>query len=133
MPNLGADTVVIAGQRFAVPTKAAYNPYGFGQLVQPQPIQNVNYPPMVGSGSSGSVAGGTEQVGGYGTAGQNITATQQAAQMPFGLRESPLWWAMIAAVIGIAGLTIIHWRKTVIGGSEAAHVGPAEERADVAA
>jgi hypothetical protein len=127
--SLGAQTVVVDGQRFAVPTGAAYNPYGFGQLVQPQPIQNVNFPPMVQSGGGGGGLWG-EQVGGYGTAGANVQATQVANRMPFGLRESPVWWAILALVISIAGLTIIHWRKTIIGGTESVEAGPAHESAE---
>lgn len=130
--NLGADTVVVAGSRFSVPTKAAYNPYGFGQTVQPQPIQNVNFPPMV-SGGGGSGANFGEDVGGYGTAGQNVAATQIANRQPFDIRNSPLWWAVIAAVIGLTGLILVHWRKTTLEGAESVKVGEAHEGAEAGA
>lgn len=124
---LGPQTRVVDGQRFSGPTATDYAPVGFGQLVQPQPISNVNFPPMVTGSPSGSSAM-TESVGGYGTAGQNVIATAQAAAHPFGLRESPLWWAIIGLIVSIVGLSVVHWRKTTLaGGRENLHVGSASE------
>ena len=127
---LGPQTRVIDGQRFSGPTQTDYSPVGFGQLVQPQPISNVNFPPMVTGSPSGQSAM-TESIGGYGTAGQNVIATAQAAANPWGFRESPLWWAIIGLVVSIVGLSVIHWRKTTLAGAgENLHVGRAREEGE---
>ena len=126
---LGAQTVVVDGSRFAVPTGAAYNPYGFGQLVQPQPIQNVNFPPMLPGGGTAASSGGPlgESIGGYGAAGQNSAAAGIANQNPWSFRNSPLIFALLALITGLLMLGVVHWRKTMLAGAGAnAHLGPAE-------
>lgn len=129
--TLGAQTTVVDGQRFAVPGSAAYNPYGFGQIVQPQPIQNVNFPPMLpGGGSTGGGGALGEAIGGYGTAGQNAAAAGLANQSPWGLRESPLVWWLIVLAIGGGLMAWVFFRKVNFSG-ESAHIGPAKEEATV--
>lgn len=127
---LGAQTVVIDGQRFSVPTTAAYNPYGFAQLTQPQQISNVNFPPMLPGGAG--AATGFSTVGGYGTAEQNAMTTAAANAKPWDMKLSPTVWAMLFLIGGLVGLSVIHWRKTTLGGGEAnLHIGPAEGAAEV--
>jgi hypothetical protein len=129
---LGPQTAVIDGSRFAVPTSNAYQPVGFGQLVQPQPIQNVNFPPMVTGGGGGAGSLTTEQVGGYGTAGQNVFSTIAAAANPWNPKHSPLWWAVIGLILAIVLLSAVHWRRTTLAGAgENLHIGEARERGEV--
>lgn len=128
---LGAQTAVIDGQRFSVPTTSAFNPYGFAQLTQPQPMANVNFPPVL---PNGVPAGGTgfSSVGGYGTAEQNALATSNANAKPWDIKAAPTWWAIIFLVLAIFLLSTVHWRKTTLaGGSENLHVGPAAEGGEV--
>jgi hypothetical protein len=132
---MGPSTAVVDGQRFTFPTGNAYNPTGFGQLVQMQPISNVNVPPMVGGGggSMGGAVQGTDVVGGYGTANLNSAATMAANQNPWSLRDSPLLWAVIGLVLSLLILTKIHWGKSLISGEEKANVGPMHESAEAGA
>ena len=130
---VGPNTLVVDGQRFSVPTQNAYNPVGYGQLVNLTPISQLNQPPMVGvgSGNSGAGAMGADVVGGYGTAGNNALAAIKAHGNPWSLRESPVIWAVFLLLLGIAGLTAIHWRKTTLAGvGENAHVEGANEKAE---
>lgn len=123
---INANTLVENGQRFSVPNSNAYNPVGYGQLVQMQPVRQLNQPPMVGVGGGGAGAGvmGTDVVGGYGTAGNNAAATIKANLNPWSLRDSPVGWAIIGLIISVVGLSAIHWRKTTLAGADAnLHVG----------
>lgn len=130
---VGPNTLVVDGQRFAVPTQNAYNPVGYGQLVNLTPISQLNQPPMVGvgGGNSGGGALGADVVGGYGTAGNNALATIKANANPWSLRESPVIWAVLLLLIGLFGLTAIHWRKTTLAGiGESGHVEGANEKVE---
>jgi len=131
---IGAQTVAIDGSRFSVPTVAAYNPVGFGQVTQPQPIQNVNFPPMLPGGATSGGGGSIgESIGGYGTAGQNLAAAQMAGNSPFSLRRAPTVWTVLLLIIGLVMLSAVHWRKTTLGGArENAHLGPASEGGEAA-
>ena len=130
---VGPNTLVVDGQRFAVPTGNAYNPVGYGQLVNLTPVSQLNQPPMVGvgGGNASGTAGGADVVGGYGTAGNNALAAIKAHGNPWSLRDSPVLWAVILLLVGLFGLAAIHWRKTTLGGvGENAHVGAASEKAE---
>ena len=130
---IGANTVAIDGSRFTVPSNAAYNPYGFGQTVQPQPIQNVNFPPMLpnGGGATGSGGALAEAVGGYGTAGQNAAATAIASTNPWSLKASPTIWFVILLILSLVLIGKIFWRKQTSVLGESAHAGPASEGAAI--
>ena len=135
---VGPNTLVVDGQRFGVPTSNAYNPVGYGQLVNMTPISQLNQPPMVGVGGTGSAGSGggagADVVGGYGTAGNNALAAIKAHMNPWSLRESPVLWAVILLLVGLFGLAAIHWRKTtLLGIGENAHVGEASEKAEAGA
>jgi hypothetical protein len=127
---VGPNTLVVDGQRFGVPTGAAYNPVGYGQLVQLQPVRNLNQPPMVGvsQGGTGSALG-TDVVGGYGTAGNNAAATQNAMLNPWNLRHSPTVYVVVGLIVALTLLKVIHWRS-LASGSEKGHIGPARESAE---
>jgi hypothetical protein len=130
--SLGAQTVVVDGQRFAVPTTAAYNPYGFAQLTQPQPLSNVNFPPVLPNGVPGGGGSGFSNVGGYGTAEQNSLVASNANANPWDLKASPTWWTIIFLVFAVFVLSAVHWRKTTLAGADAnLHVGPAEGAGEV--
>lgn len=131
--GLTTGTAVVNGQRVTVPTADAYNPVGFGQIVQMQPIQNINVPPMVGGGTGGTggAVSGQDVVGGYGTANLNSAATLAANANPFSLRASPVLWAVGGLVVSLVLLRVISWRKvTLAGAGEHAHIGSANESAD---
>ena len=128
---VGPNTLVVDGQRFGVPTGAAYNPVGYGQLVQLQPVRNLNQPPMVGvsQGGAGSALG-TDVVGGYGTAGNNAQVTAAANANPHSLTVSPVWWAVVFLVVGLVLLKGINWRETTLEHfTESGSAGPAHESA----
>lgn len=131
---INKNTLVVDGQRFSVPNGDAYNPVGYGQLVQMQPIRQLNQPPMVGVGGGSGGAGGvmgTDVVGGYGTAGNNAAATIKANLNPFSMKDSPVWWAVIGLIVSVVGLSAIHWRKTTLAGADAnLHVGEAHGGAE---
>lgn len=130
---INANTLVVDGQRFSVPNNNAYNPVGYGQLVQMQPVRQLNQPPMVGvgGGSAGQGVMGTDVVGGYGTAGNNAAATIKANLNPWSIKDSPVIWAIFGLIISVIGLSAIHWRKTALAGaSENLHVGEAKESAN---
>lgn len=114
---LGFGSYVVDGQRVPLQTQNAYAPQGYGPNVQAVPsTQPASIPPYVGGsfgavgGYSGSSVGGDSEIGGYGTAGQNSTATAVAAHDPFHWRDSPVVPALLALGLGLAGLRIIHWR-----------------------
>jgi hypothetical protein len=128
----GADTQVVNGQRFTFPTSASYNPPNWGPTSTGVPNVTPSLPPFAGVGSGGSsVAGGvSDNVGGYGTAGNNQATTSMANQNPNNLKVSPVWWAIAALLIGLFLLKSVHWRDSLLeGAKEEAHVGPARESA----
>lgn len=122
-------TIVVNGQRTTAPTVNSYDPVGFGQLVQLQPIRNISTPPLAGQ-TSGVIGQNSypEEVGGYGTAGNNVLATQAANANPWNLRVSSTPWAVILLLLSVALLAAVHWRKTTLAGfSENAHLADARE------
>lgn len=129
--STGADSVVINGQRVTVPSKVAYFPTGYGPQTIGVPQVTPSYPPYLG-GTTGA-APGNENVGGYGTAGNNAVATAIAGQNPYSFKVSPTWMAVGGLVLSLVLLKAIHWRETLIEGEESGHVGPLSERAEAAA
>jgi hypothetical protein len=67
-------------------------------------------------------------VGGYGTAGNNAAATQNAMLNPWNLRHSPTVYVVVGLIVALTLLKVIHWRS-LASGSEKAHIGPARESA----
>lgn len=126
--GLATGTAVVNGQRITAPTGDAYNPVGFGQLVQMQPVQNINVPPMVGGGTGGmgGAVTGQDVVGGYGTSSLNSAAVLDANQNPWSLRASPVLWALGGLVLSLVLLKAVHWRKTTLGGIHASESAGAE-------
>lgn len=120
--SLDQGTAVVNGQRFTTPTWGAYAPVGFGPQTTAVPIITPAIPPMVGGGG-GSVGGLTENIGGYGTAGNNSYATAVAAANPWSPRQSPVIWAIVGLLLSIFLLRHVHWRDTLEAGG-GAHVGP---------
>jgi hypothetical protein len=90
-------------------------------------------PPFMGQGGSASPSGVVTNVGGYGTADNNTLATSIAGNNPNNLKVSPVWWAVIALLVGLVLLKAVHWRETLLEGDEHARVGPASERAEAEA
>jgi hypothetical protein len=117
--SLGAQTVVVNGQRFQVPTTAAYNPQGYGPQTTGAPSTVPQAPPAIGA------AGGT-----ISSVGLSQNAAQAAAQ-PHSLKWSPVWWAVIFLVLSLILLKGVHWRETMlVGAEERAEAGPFTERAE---
>ncbi|MDA8385418.1 MAG: hypothetical protein M0Z88_04055 [Actinomycetota bacterium] len=128
---VGADTVVVNGQRFTTPTTNAYDPLGFGPQTSAVPTAYVSVPPVMGGGGGVGSGAFPEGVGGYGTAGNNNLATQVAGANPWGLRESPVIWAIGLLLLSLFLLRAVHWRKTTLAGvDEGAHLGGAHESAE---
>jgi hypothetical protein len=128
----GADTYAANGVRFTGPTSDMFHPQSFGQQTTGVPQVSPTMPPYLGAGYGGAVnaqgaaptggGGGSvtdgENVDGYGTAGNNATVTQVAADNPLHLKVSPLWWTIGALIVGLILLRLVHWR--VEGGASAA-------------
>jgi hypothetical protein len=135
--SLGADTGVVNGQRFSFPTWDSYDPTGYGPQTTGVPQVSPTMPPFIGASNTGSGAGvgaGMEGVGGYGTAANNTLVTAVAGSNPHNLKVSPVWWAVIALVVGLVLLKGVHWRETTLEGfEERGHAGPAHEEASEAA
>ena len=129
---LGQGTQVVDGQRNLFPTSAAYAPAGFGPQTTGVPTVSPTMPPYIGAAGSGglSASAGSENVGGYGTAGNNAVTTAIANANPYNLKVSPVWWAVIALILGLLLMNGVHWRKTTLEGAEEhAHVGAIKESA----
>lgn len=135
--SLGSDTGVVNGQRFTFPSWDAYNPTAYGPQTTGVPQVSPTMPPFIGASNTGSGAGmaaGMEGVGGYGTAANNTLATSVANANPHNLKVSPVWWAVIALVVGLVLLKGVHWRETTLEGfDERGHAGPVHESAAEAA
>lgn len=134
--SLGANTQVVDGQRNIFPTRAQYAPMSYGAQTTGVPQVSPTLPPFLGGG--GSAAGspslsGTDDVDGYGTAGNNALMTQVANAHPHNLKVSPVWWAIGSLVVGLLLLRGVHWRQTILEGGENARVGRASERAEAEA
>lgn len=125
--SLGPDTGVVNGQRNTFPTSDSFRPMSYGVQSSGVPIVSPSIPPFIG-GSPAS--GGSVGVGGYGTADNNAAVTQIAAQYPYNLKVSPVWWAVAALVGGLVLLKAIHWRETI---AEEGRVGPLGEKASESA
>lgn len=131
--SLGANTAVVDGQRNLFPSLSAYVPLVYGQQTTGVPQVSPTMPPFLGAANgAGASMGVNDNVGGYGTAGNNAMVTQIAAEHPHSLKVSPVWWAIGSLVVGLVLLRAVHWRKVVEGG-EHARVGAATERADAEA
>ena len=98
----------------------------------PATLTRPTTPPFFGSGGPG-VGGPNVDVDGYGTADNNALVTQVANAHPHNLKASPVWWAVGSLVVGLVLLRAVHWRKTIIEGSEEGRVGEARERAEAEA
>lgn len=129
---LGADTQVVNGQQITTPSHWAYVPTSFGPQTVGVPQVTPSYPPYVG-GTTGGAAPGAENVGGYGTAGANSTATFFANQNPWSFKGSPVIFAVAGLLISLILLKAIHWRETILEGEEHANLGPIGERAEASA
>ena len=129
--SLGADTIVVNGNRTPVPTMASYMPQGYGPQTIGVPNITPAYPPYLG-GPTGT-SPGAEGVGGYGTAGNNSMVANIANQHPWNAKVSPVWWAIIGLVVSLVFLKSIHWRETILEGREGIDLGPAHEEASAGA
>lgn len=121
----GSQTQVVNGQRNIFPTGAQWNPIGYGPSTVGVPQVSPTMPPFLGGGGSGTGLG-IEGVGGYGTAGGNLTATAIAGANPWNPKVSSVWWAVILLVVGLMLLKAVHWRETIL---ESGHAGPVHEEA----
>lgn len=131
--GLGPQTAVIDGNRVSVPTYNAFNPVGYSQSVQIQPVHALGTPPMAGAAGGTGVTGYPEGVGGYGTSGNNLLNAQVAGNNPWNLRVSPTPWAIIGLILAVFLMASVHWRKTVLEGDETLHVAGAHESANAGA
>lgn len=132
--SVGSDTGVVNGTRFTFPTWAAYAPTGYGQQTVGVPNVSPTMPPFMGQSGAAAPAGTISGVGGYGTADNNTLTTTIAGQNPHNWKVSPVWWAVVLLIVGLALLKGVHWRDTIDGGiAEHGRAGPAEERAEAAA
>lgn len=127
MPFMGPETVGVNSQRFSVPTLSAYNPSSWGPQTNSVPQVSPTMPPFLG-GSAGGVAGA-----GTSSDMANGTNAALAAAHPFNWKVSPVLWAVVGLVVVLVLLQKIHWRKTIISGTERAEAGPARESAEAAA
>lgn len=128
--SLGPQTAVVDGQRNTFPTVAQFNPQFYGQQTTGVPNVSPTMPPFISATNGAGSSMGFEGINGYGTAGNNLQATQMASDHPYSIRSSPLWWAIAALVGGILLLRGTAWRKTVLeSGDASARVGPASAEA----
>jgi hypothetical protein len=132
--SFGPSTQLVDGQRNLFPSSYAYSPSPMGPQTSGVPQVSPTLPPSVSAGGSGFATGagmaGSENVDGYGTAGNNAHTTSIAAAHPFNVKVSPLWWAIGSLALGLVLLNGVHWRKTTLeGAEESAHIGPARESA----
>jgi hypothetical protein len=123
----GPDSQAVNGQLLSFPTSASYTPTSYGPQTVGVPNVTPSYPPFLGGAVQS--APGAESVGGYGTAGQNQMATAYAANNPWSLKASPVLWAVGGLVLSLICLKAVHWRETLIEGSESGSAGPAHEEA----
>lgn len=127
--SLGPESVAVNDQLLTTPTRAQYFPGAWGPQTSGVPQVSPSYPPFLGGPTS--AAPGAESVGGYGTAGNNATATAVAGAHPWNMRVSPTGWAVIGLVGSLLLLKGIHWRDTMLEGAEEhGGLGPFSERAE---
>lgn len=131
---LGADTSIVNSQLIDFPSPAAYNPFGFGPQTVGVPNVSPSLPPYMGSplGTAGGSAAGST-IGGYGTADNNAQVAAIANAHPWSLKVSPVVWATVGLVVSLVILKAVHWRETIIEGSESGSVGAASEEARASA
>lgn len=130
--SLGSNTQVIDGQRNIFPSAYQYAPTQYGPQTTGVPQVSPTMPPYIGAANGGgsTLGAGMEGVGGYGTAGNNATATALANANPHNLKVSPVWWAVGALVLGLLALRGTAWRRTTLEGiDEQGRVGPIRESA----
>ena len=128
---LGADTIVVNGERLSVPTSSSFMPQGYGPQTIGVPNVTPSAPPYLGGPTT--TAPGQEGVGGYGTAGNNSIVANVANQNPWNPKVSPVWWAIIGLIVSLIFLKAIHWRETILEGKEGLDFGPAHEEASAGA
>jgi hypothetical protein len=132
--SLGPNTLAENGSRFTVPTWAAYAPTGYGQETVGVPNVSPTMPPFMGSGGGTAAPGGSVNgVGGYGTASNNTLTTSIANANSHNWKVSPVWWAIVALIVGLVLLKSVHWRDTILEGEESGRAGPVRERAEAEA
>jgi len=92
MSNLG--TLYVNNQIVPSPMTSAYFP------------DQSQFPYFKGSGQGPATVPLNYMGGASGTSGEAANATA----LPFSLQHSPVIWAIIFLVVGVAGLRYIHWR-----------------------
>lgn len=97
-PYPGA-TDVVAGQRVSLRWLDAYQPVGWGPVTSALPNRVASVPPMLASAGIGTA-----------TDGGNSAAAAEAVASPWSWSKSPLPWAIVAVVLGLAILHFVHWR-----------------------
>lgn len=127
--SLDPTTTVVNGQRFTAPTRNQYMPTGYGPSTTGVPQVSPSMPPFLGGSPTNNSM--MEQVGGYGTAGNNALMAATAAANPWSPRLSPVLPAIIGLLLAIVLLKKIHWRETIEGGGQLGPVSAkAEEKVD---
>lgn len=129
MGVLGQGTVVVDGQRNTAPPTSAFVPMAFGAQTTGVPNVSPIVPPYA-SAVAGSGGSGFASVGGYGTADNNGLVTSIAANHPYNLKVSPVWWMVGFLVGGILLLQAVSWHETV---EEHAKAGPVREKVEAGA
>jgi hypothetical protein len=113
--TIGYGSVGVNDQLVPIPTLAAFHPLAFGPTYTGPafwPRQGVyNVPPIMPSASMqasmpASAYGGT--VGENGTYDAPTALGPQGS--PWSLKHSPLLWALLFLVVGLAGLHFIHFK-----------------------
>jgi len=121
---LGPSSNVINGQLLGLPQGFQFSPRGYGPGTVTVPASPPTVPPGVQGGSTttqASAAGsGMGQVGRYKAA---------AAANPWSPRTSVLPWAVVGLIFAVLMLHYVHYRETLFGATESAHVGPVHEAA----
>lgn len=112
---LGYGSVGVNDQLIPVPVRAAYNPLVFAQAYTGPgfwPRQGVyNVPPVLPSPEMQASMAPAAYGQGPGGAGYNPgTSAMSESGNPWHLTKSPLIWAILFLVVGLAGLHFIHMR-----------------------
>jgi hypothetical protein len=130
---LGPGTQVINGQRFDLPQASAYQPVAFGPTTQGVPQVSPTQPAFIGGAGGGGSSSAYGSVMGYGTADNNGTVAQVAANHPFNWKASPTLWVIVGLLTSVFLIGKIHWRKTILEANEGLKFAGASEEARVAA
>ena len=109
--SLDATTTVVNGNRFAVPDHNQWFPVGYGPSTTGVPQVSPTMPPFLGGSPTNNSM--IEQVGGYGTAGNNAMATSVANSNPWNPKLSPVLPAIVGLLVALVLLRHIHWRETM--------------------